>query len=76
MTRNYDMKTVCNICNTPFVESEEGYHGDVGKVPAMICASCFTGMAEVIESNEPHTAIECPSCNHIIGLRLEVLDDT
>ncbi len=74
--RNYEMKAVCTICNTPFDAKEEGYDGELNKIPAKLCAKCYDGLEGVVESSLPHVNIECPNCKHDIGLRVETLDDT
>ena len=73
--RNYEMKTVCTICNTPFDAKEEGYEGEINKVPAKLCANCYEGFENVVEANIPDKIIECPKCQHEIGLTVETLDD-
>ncbi len=73
-TRNYEMKAVCTICNTPFDASQEGYEGEINKIPAKLCGTCYGGFEEVVEESIPDTHISCPNCNHEIGLKVETIE--
>ncbi len=74
--RNFEMKTICTICSTPFDGKEEGYVGEINKIPAKLCSNCYNGFEEVVDASIPHTTIECPQCNHEIGIRLDVLNES
>ncbi len=73
--RNYEMKTVCAICSTPFDAKEEGYEGDINKVPSKICGGCYEGFVAVVDETIPDVMIECPKCKCEIGVKVETLDD-
>jgi hypothetical protein len=74
--RNFEPDKICNICNNPFKPSNGGSEISISGVDATICGQCYEGMAEIIAGDEPHVTVDCPKCDHEIGLRIEVIDDT
>lgn len=75
MERNYDIKTICAICNTPFNDEEEGFSGDLNNIPTKLCAACYEGFEDVLQESVPDVVVECPNCKHEINLKVETIDD-
>jgi hypothetical protein len=53
----------------------DGVEVEIGGVDAAICGKCYEGLSLAIEEDEPHVTIGCPKCDHVIGLRIEVIGD-
>jgi hypothetical protein len=75
--RNFEPDKICNICNAPFKPGSEtgGAEVVIGGVTANLCGMCYDGMSVIIAEDEPHVTIDCPKCDHEIGIRIEVIDD-
>lgn len=71
--RNYDMEHKCVLCCTPFSTEEEGLSKEIAGVPVKMCGKCWEGMVEAVEENEAHLTVNCPECDHSIGIRVEVV---
>ncbi len=72
-SRNYDMEHKCVLCNVPFSIEEEGLDREIAGVPVKMCGKCWEGMCDAVEENEAHMTVTCPQCDHVIGIRVEVV---
>ena len=74
--RNYEPDKICNLCNSPFKLAEGGHEVEIGGVDSALCSTCYDGMSVIIAEEEPDVTISCPKCDHEMGIKIEVTDDT
>jgi len=50
---------VCSVCHCEFdIELEGGANGEIGILPVSLCAMCFSGLSELVYTEEKEENIQ------------------